>query len=191
MWFARSADARLRLRSALLAFPFSQRRGGVASLRIYPLDWSQPALLDEDYQPGLPPEEVWPKLSFYRHSELNYEDLAYELTAYWDLWQFAQGRWELVPVPVQIQTWGPQFDPAGRDPDIGQLRLEWEDTGLFLAETAPWTRLTQARVRANLESLLKFIRQLDRLPGLQRRSMSTESGWDLVQQLQARAYPVQ
>ncbi len=190
LWFGPAADALARLRRALPLFPFSGRRSGIAALRILALDWSQPPLLDAAYPEGLPLDELWPAFEPYQSAEHRFDDLAFELTAYWDLWHFDQTAWSRQPAPVLIAAWGENFDPGGRDPEAGQVRLEWADSGLFLADNAPWNRATHQRIRANIESLLDFVGQLEPA-GLTQRRLSTESGWDLAQQLQARAYPLQ
>ncbi len=190
LWFRAGPHALARLRRALSAFPFSPRRPGIAGARIFALDWAQPPLLDETYPGGLSLDELWPELENALGAACDLDDFAVELTAHWDLWHFQNAAWNLTPVPVLIVAAGARFDPAGRDPDTGQVRIEWVDSGLFLADSAPWTRPTHQRIRANLESLLGYVKKLER-SGLSKRKVSTESGWDLVQQLQARAYPLQ
>ncbi len=190
LWFRSVSGALPRLRRALSAFPFSARRQGIVALRSLALDWAQPPLLDETYPGGLSLEELWPELENNPGASHGLDDLAYELSAYWDLWQFENAAWSLQPALVLIAAAGEQFDPAGSDLEAGHVRIEWSDSSLFLADNAPWNRPTHQRVRANLESLLAYVKKLEP-SGLVKRKLSTESGWDLVQQLQARAYPLQ
>src|SRR5579863_2134678 len=96
-------------------FPFSRlaRRG--ALMHIYAVEYSEPALADRDFVPGVSAAEIVAAAGEFVH-----EDCAVEVEAEWDLWQHGDKGWELRPAPVRLVALGPDFENETGD----HLRIE-------------------------------------------------------------------
>src|SRR6266576_1591176 len=97
LWFPafEEPDILPRTVDVLRQFPFSERLPGVPYVAVQPVAWSEPTLLEQRFQPGIPPEQAAGVAS-----ELLHEDYAYAFEAYWDLWSPTAGTTKWVETPT-------------------------------------------------------------------------------------------
>ena len=74
LWFPSFEEPEIlpRVVDVLRQFPFSARRPGVTYVAVQPGSWSEPTILEQRFQPGIPPEQAAGVAS-----ELLHEDYAY------------------------------------------------------------------------------------------------------------------
>ena len=79
---------------------------------VQPVAWSEPTMLEQRFQPGIPPEQAAGVAS-----ELLHEDYAYAFEAYWDLWSPAAGstKWVETPTLARFVAQGAQSWSRGRN----------------------------------------------------------------------------
>jgi len=183
----RQADMLERLRAVLEAFPHSKTEGLVRGLRVYPLDWGEHPVLEEDF-----PEGVDVSTAVALASEFFHADYAYELSAFWDLWVFRKNGgpagWKQAPHPVKIVCCGPGFEEGRRE--HGDLEIDFGlDTPFRADQRTPDTeartlaRDYRERLQENIRKLLDFIRLLkERLP-IERKVLWTESGENFAEMI--------
>ena len=94
LWFP-GFDAELmlpRLVEVLRYFPFSESRSGVQYVSVQPVDWGEPTLFEEGFEPGVSADEASLVLAEYAQM-----DLALTMEAYWDLWMLDPEKKEWAP----------------------------------------------------------------------------------------------
>jgi hypothetical protein len=167
-------------RVALEAFPYSKSRGLIRGLRVYPLDWNEAPILEEDFPDGVSTETALALASEFLHA-----DCAYEVSAFWDLWVFQKNGgpsgWKLAPSPIKIFCHGPEFD-RGRQ-GRGDLEIDFgldtpfrADQRTPDAEARALTQDYRERLQENIRKLLDYIRVLtERLP-IDKKALWTDSG---------------
>ena len=157
---------------ALRLFPYSRLSVRPSLLRIYALEYSEPPLLEQAFDPVPDPEEILASAREFQHA-----DCAYQLDACWDIWQ-READWELAPSRVSICCFGPDFDSGGDE----QIRLECGLEVWFLpgSEEPGGARMIQSNIR----SLLRLARDLDGALPAERRTLWSDSGHSFVERLQ-------
>lgn len=160
-------------RELLRLFPFSALRPGIAALRIYALEFTEPGLSEQMFA-GDVDAETLVELA----EEFPEPDCAYLLEGWWDLWRHdANGNWQLSPSPVVLTCFGPQFEN-----EIGDhLRLELGPEERFL----PLVGVPQSarKAHSNLQSIARLAREIEKRMPLERQSLWSESGEDFAEHL--------
>lgn len=157
----------------LQAFPFSKLKRSDSAFRIYALEYSEPPLIEEPVAAPVNPTAVIDSAKEFQNT-----DACYELEAAWDLWAF-DGEWKLAPSRVLISCFGPEFSHETDE----NLRIEFGLDEQFLpgaggAEGMPM-------IRANIQSLLRLVHDLDERLRVDRRQLWSESGENFAERLEA------
>ncbi|RPI20053.1 MAG: hypothetical protein EHM65_00440 [Acidobacteriales bacterium] len=155
----------------LRKFPFSSSPPGASTLRIHAIEYAEPVLLENCFEPPVRVEKV-----IEAASEFGSPDCAYLVSGYWDLWQNNDG-WRLIPAPVQLACYGPAFQNELGD----HLRVEVGLDTHFLPETN--RQAGAGKVRSNIQGLLRLIHELDEALPVERRNLWTESGENFAERL--------
>ncbi|MFB3777111.1 MAG: hypothetical protein ACE141_05845 [Bryobacteraceae bacterium] len=163
------------LERALLLFPFSASSPGVTTLRIYALQYAEPPLLETFYDRPTPPDAA-----IQAASEFEGPDCCYLAGGYWDLWQRDSG-WRLMPAPVTVGCYGPEFENELGD----QLRIELGLDSHYLPR--PGVPESSAKVKSNIRSILRLAQELDQALPVDKRRLWTESGEDFAERLRSLA----
>ena len=160
------------LDKVLRAFPFSKLATGASTLSLLAVNSSEPPVGEYALEPIPDVDEV---LRLAR--EFKEPDSAVQLDAYWDLWGILDGDWKLLPAPLSIIAYGPEFDrEEGED-----LRIEFGTETRFLPLDGGEGLLM---VQANIKSLLRLVHEIDDLLPIERRLLSTESAPNFAARLQ-------
>jgi hypothetical protein len=158
-------------------FPYSKlsQYGGV--LRVYAVEYTEPPLLEREFPAPLQPAEV---IAVSR--EVQNADCAFELRAYWDLWQLTAADWQVTPTPVLLTCFGPLFENEDGD----KLRIDFGIDANFLPSEHPQAL---AMTRSNVRSLLRFVHQVDDALPMERRRLWNESGENFAERLKSALEP--
>ncbi|MCC7174550.1 MAG: hypothetical protein IT159_05080 [Bryobacterales bacterium] len=156
--------------AALAKFPFSAAAGGITSLRVYALEQAEPPLLETCYSGGGADAIVSAA------AEFQSPDCAYLAGGCWDLWQQQDG-WKLLPAPVSVCCYGPEFENEMGD----HLRFELGLDSHFLPPAGE--PQGAALVKSNIQSVLRLARELDQSLPVRGRRLWTESGEDFAARL--------
>lgn len=166
-----TAQNQLRhFRRMLDLFPVSRLQPR-ALLRIYAVEYVEPALLEQEFAAPVDFEQL-----IQAAGEFKSPDCAYEVETCWDLWSY-ETEWKLAPASVTLICFGPEFLQDGRD----HLRVDFGPDSRFL----PQEGLPNAHyiAQSNLKSLLRLAHQLDEaLPVVERR-LWLESGENFAERL--------
>jgi hypothetical protein len=184
LWFP-GFDAELmlpRLVEVLRHFPFSEARGGVRYASVQPVDWSQPTIFEEGYEPGVTPEEAAESLRAYAQP-----DFAISLEANWDLWMLNSDtkEWELVPEKVTFIAQGMEFE-EGAYAETGHILIDFGLDFPFLHEDVSLSADDALRVKANVAALVEFIHRVEHHCRTTGRLLWSETDDNLAQKLIAR-----
>ena len=151
--------------SAILSgFPFSSFFPGIQSLTIRAISDAEPDVVDEGYEDNISLEEAISQANEFLH-----DDSAYELTAYWDLWQYIDEEWLLRPRQVQISCFGPHYENDLGDHIRFALGLDSE----FLTNPADSRSITAAA--SNLRSVARLAETLGEASGVSNRLLWSPS----------------
>ncbi len=189
LWLTDFSEAEMldRFGTLLEALPYSKSRGFIRNLNVYPLEWDEHPVLEEDFPDGI---DVPTTLAL--AGEFRNPDYAYEVTAFWDLWVFRKNGgpagWKLAPHPMRIICYGPDFEEGRRE--HGDLEIDFGFDSPFRADQrTPDTdarmlaRDYRERLQENIHKLLDFIRVLsERLP-IERKVLWTESGENFAEMI--------
>jgi hypothetical protein len=162
-------------RTLLRLFPFSQLRPGIAALRVYAIEFAEPALSEQAFAEAVDADTV---IKCAR--EFQEPDCAWLIDGWWELWLY-QAAWQLAPSPVVLTCFGPQFENELGD----NLRLELGPEERFLPVAGAPQGVRKAQ--SNLASLARLAYQIgDRLP-VERQKLWSESGEDFAERLETLA----
>ena len=166
----------------LRQFPFSERRAGVTYVAVQPVSWSEPTILEQRFQPGIPPEQAAGIAA-----ELLHEDYAYVFEAYWDLWSPAEdgGKWVEAPTLVRFVAQGAQFEEGAAD-ETGHIQVDFGIDTPFLHEELALTAESEEHVKGNVHKLVEFTALVEKNAGVTGRLLWSESEENLAQKLIAR-----
>jgi hypothetical protein len=165
-------DTMLRHFGELLrVFPFSAQRPGIAAIRIYALEFIEPALSEQMFAAEGDADTVVELAQ-----EFQEPDCAYLVEGWWDLWRY-DSDWQLAPSPVVLSCYGPRFENDLHD----HLRLELGPEEFFL----PLVGVAQSarKAQSNLQSIVRLARDLEQRLPVKRRSLWSESGEDFAERV--------
>jgi hypothetical protein len=174
LW-VRDYDAETMLRhleELLRLFPFTQLRPGVSSLKIYALEFAEPALLDHTFADLTDAETV---IGLCR--EFENPDCAYVVEGWWDLWKRRPDGWKLAASPVTLICFGPAFDNGEGD----NLRIQVGDDEDFLPRPGDPDGMRMAH--SNLKSVVRLAQELEAGMPIARRSLWSESGENFAERV--------
>ena len=166
---------------ALRIFPFSKLARTESTLRIYALEYTEPPAFEEAFPQPLDPAAVIERAKRFLNA-----DSCYELEAAWDLWRWDPGgqagdkpenAWRLAPNKVASACFGPEFE---RDTD-DHLRIDFGVESTFLP--VPHAPEGMAMIRANVQSLLRLVHDLEEKLAVERRLLWSESGENFADKL--------
>ena len=188
LWFPSFEEPELLPRAVdvLRQFPFSERRPGVTYVAVQPVSWSEPTILEQRFQPGIPPEQAAGIAA-----ELLHEDYAYVFEAYWDLWSPAEdgGKWVEAPTLVRFVAQGAQFEEGAAD-ETGHIQVDFGIDTPFLHEEVALTSESEEHVKGNVHKLVEFTALVEKNAGVTGRLLWSESEENLAQKLIARLQKV-
>jgi hypothetical protein len=127
-------------------------------------------------------------------AEFLHEDTAYEVTAFWDLWQpRPASQWKQAPSPVEFLLQGAEYDP-GADPAAdptarAHLLINLGRENLFIGRSAVPQESSREPLRGNVERLYGFLRDLQKSLPVERHQLWSEGNQDfarLAEQLLAQ-----
>jgi len=188
LWF-RDFETDDMLRHALTVmrqFPYSSQAPGITEVAVHPVNWIEPTILEQNFKPGIRPEEA-----VFIASDLLHDDYAYAFGAFWDLWKFdgASNAWLLQPAPVQFAVHGSEFDEGATEQE-GNIQVDFGLDAPFLQETIELTTDTEQRVRANVQKLVEFTNAVEKNAGISTRLLWSESDENFAQKLISRLQKV-
>jgi hypothetical protein len=157
----------------LRVFPFSCLRPGLASLRVYALEYAEPPLLEHAFS-GVPELETVVGM----FQELGNADCAYIVEGWWDLWKYKE-TWQLTPSQVSLICMGPQFENDERD----SLRIDFGPEDAFLPQ--PGVPESARAARSNLRSVLRLVEDLEEALPLERKNLWSESDENFAEHLES------
>jgi len=166
---------------ALALFPFSKLAKTESALRVYAVEYAEPPAVEESFPAPLDPAAVIERAKRFLNA-----DACYELDAAWDLWRWDPGArvdnqpesaWRLAPSRVVISCFGPQF---ARDSDEHLLFDFGVDAAFLPVPDAPQGL---PMLRANVQSLLRLVHDLDDRLAVERRLLWSESGQNFADKL--------
>lgn len=158
VWLKRFDDQGVldAFRKVLEDFPYSSNLPGIRYISVHPLDWSEPAALEQEFAGGADAAYVLGLVAEFQHP-----DCAYQAAAFWDL--------EESPQRVELIAYGPQFED--RDEERGHVEIDLGLETPFLSS------------QANVSKLISLVRTLTaRLP-VARRQLWTESGENFAEKI--------
>jgi hypothetical protein len=158
--------------TALRKFPFSKLAKADSLVRLYAVSYSEPPVLEMPLP--TPPDQAAVVAA---GEEFLHEDICLQLETYWDLWG-RDPEWKLRPVRVQLACFGPAFEDVGEGEN---LRIDFGLENEFL----PGDGEGMPMVRANIQSLLRLVHDLDEVLPVERRQLRSESGENFADKLQA------
>ncbi len=184
LWFPSFEEPEIlpRTVSVFAQLPFSPQRPVVTYVAIQPVSWSEPTILEQRFQPGVPPAEAAGAAA-----ELLHEDYAYVFEAYWDLWSPPEGggKWVQVPSLVRLIAQGPQFE-EGAAAETGHIQVDFGLDAPFLHEELSFTSEAAEHVRHNVQNLVEFTAKVEKNAGATGRLLWSESEENLAQKLISR-----
>lgn len=157
----------------LRLFPYSRLMFGASVFRIIPIEYSEPARIEEAFTM---PDAIEDAIGTAK--EFLDEDSCYRLETSWDLWQFENSEWKLAPSRVALSCFGPRFLDAEEN-----LAIEFGIDALFLPQPGLPNNVKMAQF--NIKSLLKLVHDLDDALSVDRRRLWTETGENFAEQLQS------
>lgn len=156
----------------LRLFPYSRLMAGASVFKIIPIEYSEPARIEESYAM---PESIDKVLASAR--EFLDPDSTYRLETWWDLWQFEKGEWKIEPSRAILNCFGPEFQDGE-----GHLEIEFGLDTLFLPQAGLPNNVKMAQ--SNIKSLLKLVHDIDDALSVDRRQLWSEVGGNFAEQLQ-------
>lgn len=145
-------------------FPFSKLSQAPQTLRVHGVSHSEPPVVEKPFEPQTAPGEI---LAAAR--EFAGLDCSCDIESAWDLWQF-DGDWKLMPAPVTISCFGPNFEQDSDD----HLRIDFGLDAKFLP--MPGVQGALRMQQSNIRSLLYLVTQIEHALPLSRRQLRSESG---------------
>lgn len=189
LWFPsfEIEDMLPRALSVMRQFAYSAERPGVSYVALHPVSWDEPTILEQRFQPGVPPEQA---VLF--AADLLHEDYAYVFEASWDLWIFddEHQQWLVRPSLVKFLVHGEGFDEETYRQD-GHIQVDFGFDTPFLQEDVELTAEARSRVRENVQKLVEFTTRAEKSSQANSRLLWSESEENLAQKLIARLQKVQ
>lgn len=145
-------------------FPFSRLSTRGPEVRVYALEFAEPAQIEREFAPGADP-----RVMIETAREFMHDDCMCEVNTAWDLWQF-EADWKLSPARVTLACFGPVFENENGD----HLRIDFGLESLFVPDSHIEGGLRMGQ--SNLKSLVHFVHEIERALPLERRQLWSESG---------------
>ncbi|HXF12751.1 MAG TPA: hypothetical protein VN517_06335 [Terriglobales bacterium] len=184
LWFSDSELVETFAHAAVVIqqLPFSAQLPGVSGVAVHPISWSEATVLEENFRPGISPEEAVTIAAGLPH-----EDYAYVFEAHWDLWSplTPQGEWTVRPSPVKVIVRGDEFEDSESDVQ-GQLQVDFGLDAPFLYEELQLSEELESKVRSNVQKLVDFTALVEKNSGAKSRLLWSESEENLAQKLVSR-----
>jgi hypothetical protein len=189
LWFPNLQldDALPRALAVMRQFPFSPALPGVSYISVQPVSWSEASVLEQRYNPGIPPEQA-----VLVAADLLHEDYAYVFEGSWDLWFASDDGQESVQRPVRVKfiVHGPEFDEGVYEQE-GHIKIEFGLDSPFLQEEVEMNSEAESRVKSNVKKLVDFTNSLEKSAGANARLLWSESEENIAQKLISRLQKVQ
>jgi hypothetical protein len=160
------------LETALRSFPFSKLAESGIWIRVQPINWNEPTILEQVFPNDATVDDL---LSAVRDVSLT--DSAVQVEGHWDLWQFDGGDWSLKPSRIAFMAFGPDFEDEHED----HIRVDLGVDALYLPLGEADNE--QPMVQANIRSVLQLASELDRVLNPASRRLWTESGENFAERL--------
>ena len=181
LWFSDSelVETFAHAAAVMQQLPFSAQLPGISGVAVHPISWSEATILEDNFRPGISPEEAVTIAAGLLH-----EDYGYVFEAYWDLWSplTPQGEWTLRPSPVRFVVRGDEFEDAESDVQ-GQLQVDFGLDAPFLYEELQLSKELESKVRSNVQKLVDFTALVEKNSGAKTRLLWSESEENLAQKL--------
>lgn len=181
LWFSDSelVETFAHAAAVMQQLPFSAQLPGVSGVAVHPISWGEATILEENFRPGISPEEAVTIAAGLLH-----EDYAYVFEAHWDLWSplTPQGEWTLRPSPVRFIVRGEEFEDAEADVQ-GQLQVDFGLDAPFLYEELQLSADLESKMRSNVQKLVDFTALVEKNSGAKTRLLWSESEENLAQKL--------
>jgi len=181
LWFSDSelVESFAHAAAVMQQLPFSAQLPGVSGVAVHPISWSEATILEDNFRPGISPEEAVTIAAGLPH-----EDYAYVFEGHWDLWSplVPQGEWTLRPSPVKFIVRGDEFEDAESDVQ-GQLQVDFGLDAPFLYEELQLSEELESKVRSNVQKLVDFTALVEKNSGAKTRLLWSESEENLAQKL--------
>lgn len=188
LWFPHFETIEIlpRTLSVMRQFPFSKLRPGITYVALHPVSWGEPTILEQRFNPGVPPEEALAVAQDLLHS-----DYAFVFDAYWDLWFPTEnnGEWTQRPSPVKFIAHGTEFEHP--EAEVGDIQIDLGLDEPFLYESVQLTPAQESRLRENVALLVAFTVAVEKNSGSSARLLWSESEESLAQKLISRLQKVQ
>ncbi|HEY1464703.1 MAG TPA: hypothetical protein VGF44_14900 [Terriglobales bacterium] len=189
LWFPRLEfeDLLKHAIAVMRQFPFSQPQPGITYVSLHPVSWNEATIVEQRFQPPVPPEEA-ANLA----AEQFHEDYAYVFEAAWDLWNPLEtgAEWTLQPSTVRFIARGPDFDESSYEQE-GHVEVDFGSDMPFLQEQVRFTQGTESKILANVQKLVEFSAKIEKNSEASARLLWSESEENLAQKLIARLQKVQ
>ncbi len=157
----------------LRGFPYSKLTRGSTNLTVQAVHSGEPPLFEESFDAPFDPEQALAAVREYAAA-----DVAVELEAWWELWQYDGNEWKLTPSRVMLGAYCPEFESQRED----DIRVEFGIDAHFLPQPDLPNFLFMAR--SNIRSLLHLVHELDSAFPQAVRTLWTESGENFAARLQ-------
>jgi hypothetical protein len=181
LWFSDSelVETFAHAAAVMQQLPFSAQLPGISGVAVHPISWSEATILEDNFRPGISPEEAVTIAAGLLH-----EDYGYVFEAYWDLWSplTPEGEWTLRPSPVRFVVRGDEFEDAESDVQ-GQLQVDFGLDAPFLYEELQLSEELESKVRSNVQKLVDFTALVEKNSGAKTRLLWSESEENLAQKL--------
>jgi hypothetical protein len=181
LWFSDSelVENFAHAAAVMQQLPFSAQLPGISGVAVHPISWSEATILEENFRPGISPEEAVTIAAGLLH-----EDYGYVFESHWDLWSplTPQGEWTLRPSPVRFVVRGDEFEDAESDVQ-GQLQVDFGLDAPFLYEELQLSEELESKVRSNVQKLVDFTALVEKNSGAKTRLLWSESEENLAQKL--------
>jgi hypothetical protein len=188
LWFPHFETIEIlpRAVTVMKQFPFSRQRPGITYLALHPVSWGEATVLEQRFNPGIPPEEAAGMAN-----DLLHEDFAYVFEAFWDLWTPGDSGepWSLQPNQVKFLVHGREFERS--DSEVGDIEIDFGLDTPFLHEEMTLSPIDKARLQENVQQLVAFTTTLEKRSGASERLLRSESEENLAQKLVSRLHKVQ
>ena len=176
-----------RTLAVMQQFPFSTQLPGISYISLHPVSWSEATVLEQRFNPGVPPEQT-----ILVASDLLHEDYGYLFEAAWDLWlpSIDTKEWTMQASQVKFIAHGPEFDHRAYE-QAGHVEIDFGLDSPFLQEEVELTSETKDKIRSNVQKLVDFTAKVEKNSGASARLLWSESEENLAQKLISRLQKVQ
>ncbi len=187
LWFPHFETIEIlpRAVTVMKLFPFSNTKPGITYLSLQPVSWGEATVLEERFNPGIPPEQAAGIAN-----DLLHDDYAYVFEGFWDLWTPMQmgETWSLQPNQVKFLVHGRGFERA--DAEVGDIEIDFGLDTPFLHEEMRLAPEDENKLKINVQKLVQFTTALEKNSGASGRLLRSESEENLAQKLISRLQKV-